>query len=97
VFNILKLLRFIWHLPRNLAIGLIVIYQKLFSLDHSFWAKSVKWQGHPPWWAGCKYHPTCSEYMKKSLKKYGLIRGFFKGFWRICRCNPWSDGGVDMP
>jgi uncharacterized protein len=87
----MKILRFIWCLPRNLIIGLIEIYQKIFSPDHSFWAESVKPHGH------CRYYPSCSEYMKKSLKKYGLARGFLKGAWRICRCNPWSDGGVDLP
>jgi uncharacterized protein len=93
----IKLLVFLWHLPRNLIIGLIVVYQKLFSPDHSFWAKWGKRQELPVSWAGCKYYPSCSEYMKQSLKKYGLARGFLKGVWRICRCNPWSDGGVDLP
>jgi putative component of membrane protein insertase Oxa1/YidC/SpoIIIJ protein YidD len=89
--DIIKIFVFIWYIPRNIAIGLVIFYQKLFSPDYSFWAKWVKWQGH------CKYHPSCSEYMKKSLQKYGLIRGFLKGMWRVCRCNPWSDGGIDMP
>lgn len=84
-------LKFIWHIPRNIAIGLVLFYQKFFSPDHSFWAKWVNSHGH------CKYHPTCSEYTKISLKKYGFIRGTLKGIWRICRCNPWSDGGVDLP
>jgi len=89
--DILKIFVFIWRTPRNIAIGLVVFYQKLFSLDHSFWARGLGLGGR------CKYHPTCSEYMKMALKKYGFIRGTFKGIWRILRCNPWSKGGINLP
>ena len=43
----------------------------------------------------CKYTPTCSEYTKQAIEKYGVIRGIFKGFLRILRCNPFSKGGYD--
>lgn len=88
---ILSFFVFIWRIPRNIVIALVLFYQKFFSPDHSFWAKSVKPYGH------CKFHPSCSEYMKISLRKKGFIRGIFKGIWRIMRCNPWSDGGIDRP
>ncbi|MBU0577770.1 membrane protein insertion efficiency factor YidD [Patescibacteria group bacterium] len=78
-------------MPRNLVIGLVLFYQTFFSLDHSFWAKWVRPHGH------CKFHPTCSEYIKIALKKYGLVRGILKGSWRILRCNPWGKGGIDLP
>jgi uncharacterized protein len=45
----------------------------------------------------CRYTPTCSEYTRQSLLKYGLYRGGARGFYRILRCNPWSRGGVDEP
>jgi putative component of membrane protein insertase Oxa1/YidC/SpoIIIJ protein YidD len=35
--------------------------------------------------------------MKLALRKNGLIKGFFKGVWRIMRCNPWGKGGIDLP
>ena len=81
----------IWHIPRNLAIGLIRLYQKTFSPDHSKWMKGIFPHSH------CKYRPTCSEYAKLTLKKYGFIRGALKTIWRILRCNPWSKGGADIP
>ncbi len=84
-------MKWIWHLPRNIAIGLVLLYQKTLSPDHSFWGRWVHTRGF------CKYHPTCSEYMKLALRKYGFVQGLFKGIWRILRCNPWSDGGVDLP
>lgn len=43
----------------------------------------------------CKYYPTCSEYTKQAIEKYGLIRGAFIGLKRILRCNPFSKGGYD--
>ena len=43
----------------------------------------------------CKYYPTCSEYTKQAIEKYGTLKGIWLGFKRICRCNPWSKGGYD--
>ena len=43
----------------------------------------------------CKYYPTCSEYMKQAIEKYGFIKGIYKGLKRILRCNPFSKGGYD--
>ncbi len=43
----------------------------------------------------CKYYPTCSEYTKQAIEKYGAFKGSILGFWRIIRCNPFSKGGYD--
>ena len=43
----------------------------------------------------CKYYPTCSEYMKQAIEKYGCFIGTLKGLKRILRCNPFSKGGYD--
>ena len=43
----------------------------------------------------CKYYPTCSEYTKQAIEKYGAIRGVCIGFFRILRCNIFSKGGYD--
>jgi putative membrane protein insertion efficiency factor len=45
--------------------------------------------------ASCKYHPSCSQYALDAIGKYGLIRGSLRTGWRLLRCNPWSNGGVD--
>ena len=67
------------------------MYQKYLSPDHSERGKVLHPLGH------CKYYPSCSEYTKQSLKKYGVLKGLFKGIWRVLRCNPFSKGGIDMP
>ena len=43
----------------------------------------------------CKYHPSCSEYMKQAIEKYGVLRGIYLGVKRLLRCNPFSKGGYD--
>ena len=43
----------------------------------------------------CKYEPTCSEYTRQAIEKYGALKGSYLGIKRILRCNPWSKGGYD--
>ena len=43
----------------------------------------------------CRFRPTCSEYMLKSLELHGAVRGTWLGTRRICKCHPWHDGGLD--
>ena len=43
----------------------------------------------------CKYYPSCSEYMRQAIEKYGCTKGILKGLKRILRCNPFSKGGYD--
>ena len=43
----------------------------------------------------CKYYPTCSEYTKQAIEKYGTFKGIFLGSKRILKCNPFSKGGYD--
>ena len=43
----------------------------------------------------CRFHPTCSEYSKQALLKYGAGKGLLLGIKRILRCNPFNAGGYD--
>lgn len=43
----------------------------------------------------CRFTPTCSEYTKQSIEKYGVIKGGILAVKRILRCNPFSIGGDD--
>jgi len=45
----------------------------------------------------CRFEPSCSEYFIQAVQKYGPLRGACKGAWRICRCNPFCQGGLDPP
>ncbi len=44
---------------------------------------------------GCRFEPSCSEYLYRAVSKYGLKQGLLKGSRRIIRCHPWSPGGWD--
>lgn len=70
------------RLPGSLLIGLVLFYQKAISP----FLPNV-----------CRFEPTCSTYMIEAIRKYGAIRGTFKGIRRICRCHPWNPGGYDPP
>lgn len=43
----------------------------------------------------CKFYPTCSEYTKQAIEKYGAGKGLILGIGRILRCHPFSKGGYD--
>lgn len=45
----------------------------------------------------CRYSPTCSEFMRLAVLKYGAGRGLYLGVGRVLRCNPLHPGGIDLP
>ena len=66
---------------KKLLIGIIRFYQQALS----------------PYFGGsCRFYPSCSSYAIEAIEKKGALKGFFLGFWRILRCNPWnSNCGFD--
>ena len=68
---------------KKIMINMIKFYKKHISLF--FEKMGVK----------CKFYPTCSEYTKQAIEKYGAIKGCFLGVNRIIKCNPFSKGGYD--
>lgn len=60
---------------KNITLGLIGFYQKFFS------------KALPP---SCRFTPTCSEYTKQAIEKYGFFKGGLKGIVRILHCHPFS-------
>jgi putative membrane protein insertion efficiency factor len=67
-------------LPRAIAIGLIRIYKLIVS---------------PLLPSACRFHPTCSEYMKDAIEKHGVVKGVGRGLRRLSRCHPFHEGGFD--
>lgn len=66
--------------PRDLAVGLIKVYQKLVSRNLG---------------ANCRYQPTCSQYTAEAIARFGVLRGSWLGMKRIGRCHPLRPGGYD--
>lgn len=59
--------------PVNLTFsGLLFFYQNVLSSQIN---------------AGCLYSPSCSEFSKNCIRKYGLIKGVFLTADRLHRCN----------
>lgn len=43
----------------------------------------------------CRFEPSCSEYMRQAVEKYGALKGTWMGVKRILRCQPFCKGGHD--
>ncbi|NLY29324.1 MAG: membrane protein insertion efficiency factor YidD [Firmicutes bacterium] len=43
----------------------------------------------------CRFYPTCSEYGRQAVEKYGVGRGLVMLAKRLVRCHPWGAGGYD--
>jgi putative membrane protein insertion efficiency factor len=76
----LKALYFLRTFPRNFLIAFILVWRKLIS---------------PLYGDVCRYYPSCSGYGLHALQQHGVLKGVPMTVWRILRCNPWSQGGVD--
>jgi len=58
----------------------------------SFYQKYVSGFKRP----SCVFYPTCSEYSKEAIQKYGATRGFFLSIKRVFRCHPWQKNRIDL-
>jgi hypothetical protein len=38
----------------------------------------------------CRFYPSCSEYAKQAIEKYGFWRGALIAVKRLLRCQPFS-------
>lgn len=65
---------------RKIIILLIKFYQRAIS---------------PFFGRRCRFYPTCSEYTKQAVEKYGVLKGTYLGIVRILKCHPFHRGGYD--
>jgi putative membrane protein insertion efficiency factor len=45
--------------------------------------------------ASCRFYPSCSEYTRQAIERYGLARGSWLAVCRLARCHPFNPGGYD--
>jgi putative membrane protein insertion efficiency factor len=65
---------------KKTALALIRFYQRAVS----------------PWLpAACRYEPTCSEYARVAIVRFGIGRGSWLAVRRIGRCHPFGGSGWD--
>lgn len=65
---------------RHLALALIRLYRYMIS---------------PLFPQSCRFEPTCSEYAKQAIERYGVLRGTWRATRRLARCHPFHPGGYD--
>jgi putative membrane protein insertion efficiency factor len=68
------------RLERALCIGLIRVYQYGIS---------------PMLPRVCRYAPSCSEYAREAIERYGVLLGGWLAARRLLRCHPWGGSGYD--
>ncbi len=65
---------------------LIKTYQITFSPDHGIWRRPGR---------GCRFYPSCSDYARLAVEKFGILGGLRESVKRVLRCHPFSEGGHD--
>jgi len=58
---------------KKIFLFIIILYQRLVS---------------PYLPQSCRFQPTCSEYAKEAIEKYGIIKGVTLASKRLTRCHP---------
>jgi uncharacterized protein len=43
----------------------------------------------------CRFYPSCSDYAREAIQYHGAARGTYLAVRRLCRCHPFSAGGID--
>jgi putative membrane protein insertion efficiency factor len=64
----------------RLLLALIAVYKGVLS---------------PMFGPRCRFHPSCSDYAREAISRFGAGRGGLMAAWRIARCQPLCTGGMD--
>lgn len=75
---------------KKISLFLINIYQRYLSLDTGLPKKYGISKGYV-----CMHYPTCSEYTKQAIEKYGFHKGVILGTKRIYTCRPGQTPTID--
>jgi len=43
----------------------------------------------------CRFHPSCSQYARVAVARFGGLRGSYLAIVRLARCHPLCAGGHD--
>ena len=67
-------------IQQRLALSLLVGYKLLIS---------------PLYSGACRFLPSCSDYAREAILRYGVLRGTWLTLRRLARCHPLGSSGFD--
>jgi hypothetical protein len=83
---LVALARAVIHLPANLFLLLIRIYQRTVSpVLPAFFGSAC----------GCRFAPSCSHYAAEAIRTHGAVAGIVLAAIRLVKCTPLHPGGFD--
>ena len=66
---------------RQVILAIVTLYQRTLSPDHG--ALKVFFP-----FGLCRFYPSCSEYTKQSIERYGVMKGISFGLMQLSHCHP---------
>lgn len=66
---------------KYVLVAMINFYQKYLS----------PLKQHP----SCRFQPTCSQYGKEAILRFGAFKGTYLTIVRVLKCHPFHPGGFD--
>ena len=70
-------------LARNLALVALVLL------------RAYKILVSPMFPGACRFVPSCADYARDAIERFGALRGGWLAFKRLSRCHPFCAGGYD--
>jgi putative membrane protein insertion efficiency factor len=68
-------MHFLSKVSRLSLLFMLFVYQKLVS---------------PLTPRSCRFYPTCSQYSKEAIERFGVLKGIHLTLKRIARCHPFN-------
>ncbi|MBI3273530.1 MAG: membrane protein insertion efficiency factor YidD [Candidatus Colwellbacteria bacterium] len=69
---------------KGILAALISIYQKTLSPDHGIMRVFFPL-------GACRFYPSCSEYTRRSIARYGILQGVRMGMGQLLKCHPYHE------
>ncbi|MCJ7805280.1 membrane protein insertion efficiency factor YidD [Patescibacteria group bacterium] len=69
--------------------------KKIFTFSLTAYKNTLSWILKVLFGGGCRFQPTCSEYAKQSIEKFGVINGTGLALKRLIHCHPFGSFGYD--
>jgi uncharacterized protein len=61
----------------------------------AFLIRIYQWTVSPLLGPRCRFYPSCSQYAREAVLRFGVLAGGALALKRLGRCHPWHPGGFD--